>query len=120
MCIVYLTQETVVADAVDMNVTLQAKFLDDIAKKRPADVQYLKDLEFIRRDVPKDETDDAKCEREAAQRRLLLVTLDYGEFIGHGDLLHCSQYVGKLLKFHHYGVLIEDQEIFHVPLKCSF
>ena len=87
----YRIQETVVADAVDMNVHLQDKFLDDIAKKRPEDVQYLKDLEAIRRDVPRDETDEAKTEREAAERRVLLVTLEYGEFVGHGDLLHCFQ-----------------------------
>ena len=88
---VHLKQETVVADAVDMNVNMQDKFLDDIAKKRPLDVQFLKDLEDIRRDVPRDEADDAKREREAAERRVLLVTLEYGEFIGHGDLLHCFQ-----------------------------
>ena len=87
----YLTQETVVADAVDMNVHLQAKFLDDIGRKRPDDAQYLADLERIRREVPEDETEGAKSEREAAERRVLLVTMDYGELIGHGDLLQCLQ-----------------------------
>ena len=71
---------------------MQAKFLDDIAKKRPDDLKFREDLEIIRREVPRDETADAKCEREAAERRVLLVTLEYGEFIGHGDLLHCLQY----------------------------
>ena len=87
----YLTQETVVADAVDMNVHLQAKFLDDIGRKRPDDAQYLADLEQIRREVPEDETESAKSEREAAERRVLLVTMDHGELIGHGDLLQCLQ-----------------------------
>ena len=84
-------QETVVADAVDMSVNLQDKYLDDIARKRPDDTQFSADLEAIRKEVPKGETNDAKQERKAAERRVLLVTMDYGEFIGHGDLLHCLQ-----------------------------
>ena len=88
---VYRIQETVVADAIDMNVVIQDKFLDDISKKRPDDIQYKQDLEFIRREVPKDEPAGAKIVREAAEHRVLLVTVEYGEFIGHGDLLHCLQ-----------------------------
>lgn len=75
-----------------MSVELQDQFLDDIAKKRPEDEQYLRDLEFIRREVPSEESDLAKGEREAAEERVLLVTQAHGEFIGHGDLLHCLQF----------------------------
>ena len=65
-----------------MNVELQDQLLDDIARKRPNDLQFLKDLEAIRREVPREEGYRAKREREAAERRVLLATLEHGEMIG--------------------------------------
>ena len=77
-----IKQETVVADAIEMNLELQDQLLDGIARRRPNDLQFLKDLEVIRRKVPKEEGYRAKREREAAERRVLLATLEYGEMIG--------------------------------------
>ena len=65
-----------------MNLELQDQLLDGIARRRPNDLQFLRDLEVIRRKVPREECYRAKREREAAERRVLLVTLEYGEMIG--------------------------------------
>ena len=61
---------------------LQTEFLDLLQAHNPGNEEYRDDLLHIRREVPTNETSEAKEERLGAEQRVKLVVLKHGERIG--------------------------------------
>ena len=66
---------------------MQLDKLELLRRQRPADQQYAKDLIEIQKEVPGDESDEAKEVRVAAEERVKAVVMEAGERVYHGDLL---------------------------------
>lgn len=86
-------KETVISEAIQMNLELQSELLQLIKKQRPNDLEYANDLEHIYRPVCEEETPEEEQERELAEHRVKLVTQNHGENIGHGDLLTFQKFL---------------------------
>ena len=66
---------------------LQLSKLNLLAEIYPENIQYAQDLQTIQVEVTPEESPDEKQKREEAEQRVMLVLLQHGELIGHGDLM---------------------------------
>ena len=70
-----------------LSMELQMEILNLLLLIYPDNSQYAQDLKDIQVEVTTQETPDEKQKREEAEHRVKLVLLQYGELVGHGDLM---------------------------------
>ena len=68
-----------------MGLELQLDKLNLLTQIFPQNQQYAQDLKDIQIEVTSEETEEEKQRREAAEQRVMLVVLQHGELVGHGD-----------------------------------
>ena len=86
-CLTLTMKETVANEMLEMLHELQLEKLELLRRQRPADLQFAEDLVEIQKEVPGDESDEAKEVRVAAEERVKAVVMEAGERVYHGDLL---------------------------------
>ena len=77
---------------VAMCLELQLAQLTLMQQIYPDNEQFAQDLRDIQMEVTPQETDEEKQKREEAEQRVMLVVLQHGELVGHGDLMtRCAE-----------------------------
>ena len=70
-----------------MALELQLDKLNLLQQVFPENKQYVQDLKVIQIEVTSEEAEVERQSREEAEQRVMLVVLEHGEMIGHGDLM---------------------------------
>ena len=70
-----------------MALELQLDKLNLLQQVFPENEQYVQDLKVIQIEVTSEEAEVERQSREEAEQRVMLVVLEHGEMIGHGDLM---------------------------------
>lgn len=78
-----------------MCLELQMDKLNLLQQVFPQNDQYAQDLRDIQIEATSEDTEEEKQRREAAEQRVMLVVLQHGELIGHGDR---GEYKSQLLR----------------------
>ena len=97
----------------------------------PDNEQFAQDLRDIQMEVTPQETDEEKQKREEAEQRVMLVVLQHGELVGHGDLMtrcaecmaawqHCCEalFLGKNVNLLHLAEMLRITRFVAFCLKC--
>ena len=77
----YALQETKNPDTIKLLVKIQRQYLKAVAKSKDDDPSFLRLLKLI------EDPEAAEVEREEAEETVKKACLDFGEWVGHGDLL---------------------------------